>query len=178
MKDTILLVVDVQTALIEEHPYNETKVIKNIKQLIHTSRQAGIEVVYVRHDGGVGGDLEINTKGWQIYHEIAPESGEMIFDKKYCSSFLKTGLKEYIDNKEIKTIILVGMQTEYCIDTTCKTAFEHGYKVIIPKETNTTFDNAYLTSEKLYEFYNYMIWDNRFGQLISVDDLEIELQRG
>ena len=171
MKDTILLVVDVQTALIEEHPYNELNVIKNIKQLIKATRQRGIEVVYVRHDDGVGGDLEHNTMGWQIYPEIGPENGEMIFDKQYCSSFLKTGLKEYLDRKEIKNIILVGLQTEYRIDTTCKSAFEHGFKIFIPMETNTTFDNTYLSGEKLYEYYNYAIWDKRFAQLISIEDL-------
>jgi nicotinamidase-related amidase len=171
MKDTVLLVVDVQTALIEEHPYNESKVIANIKRLITAARQSETEVVYVRHEDGVGEELEPNTRGWQIYHEIAPEQGERIFDKQYNSAFLKTGLKEYLDEKLIKNIILVGMQTEYCIDTTCKAAFEYGYKIIIPKDTNTTFDNKYLTGEKLYEFYNYTIWDKRFAHVTSIEDI-------
>jgi nicotinamidase-related amidase len=171
MKDTVLLVVDVQTALIEEHPYNESKVIANIKDLIETARLSQTEVIYVRHSDGVGEELEPNTRGWQIYHEIAPEQGERIFDKHYNSAFLKTGLKEYLDEKQIKNIILVGMQTEYCIDTTCKVAFEYGYKIIIVKETNTTFDNNHLTAEKLYEYYNNTIWEKRFAQIASMEDI-------
>ena len=73
--------------------------------------------------------------------------------------------------KGIDTIILVGLQTEYCIDTTCKSAFEFGYKIIIPEETNTTFDNEYLSGEKLYEFYNYKIWNKRFANVIPVEDV-------
>ncbi|MHB8131514.1 MAG: cysteine hydrolase family protein [Mobilitalea sp.] len=173
--ETVLLVVDVQTALMVEHPYNEKKVIENIKKLISVSRRKGLEVIYVRHEDGIGEDLEQNSDGWQIYDEIAPEPREMIFDKQFNSAFIKTGLKQYLNNKEIINIILVGLQTDYCIDATCKAAFEHGFKVVIPKETNTTFDNEYLTGEKLYEYYNYKIWDKRFARVIAVEELEKEL---
>lgn len=170
MNDIILLVVDVQTALIQEHPYNEKVVIENIKLLIAECRRKGIEVVYVRHDDGPGSELECGSEGWQIYSEIEPK-GDRIFDKKYNSAFLHTGLKEYLGMKNIKKIILTGMQTEYCIDSTCKSAFEAGYKVIIPKDTNTTFDNEYLSADKLYEFYNYKIWNKRFAEILSIDEI-------
>ena len=171
MKDTILLVVDVQTSMIQEHPYNEKQVIKNIKYLISRCRNNGIEVIYVRHDDGIGSELERNTDGWQIFNEIAPQE-ERIFDKQYNSAFLHTGLKEYLDSKNIKSIILVGLQTEYCIDATCKVAFEYGYNIIIPEETNTTFDNDYLTAKGMYEFYNYKIWNNRFAKVMSIEEIE------
>ncbi|TWH81657.1 cysteine hydrolase family protein [Sedimentibacter saalensis] len=170
MNNTILLVVDVQTALIEEHPYNEQNVIDNIKRLITVARYNEKEVIYVRHDDGKGEELEYGTDGWQIYYEIKPNNNEKVFEKQYNSAFLKTGLKEYLDSKKIDTIILTGLQTEYCIDTTCKAAFEHGYKLIIPEETNTTFDNEYLDGQKLYNFYNYKIWNNRFAKVLSLDE--------
>lgn len=175
MKDTILLVVDVQNAIITEHPYNEEEVIQNIKRIISISRNSGTEVIYVRHDDGIGGDLERGTQGWGIYNEVAPREEEKIFDKQYNSAFLQTGLKDYLDTKKVKTIILVGMQTEYCIDTTCKVAFEHGFNILIPQETNTTFDNQYLSGEKIVEYYNYKIWNTRFARLVTVDELEKQL---
>ncbi|OIK16186.1 cysteine hydrolase [Bacillus sp. MUM 116] len=169
MPKCVLLVVDVQTALVNEHPYNERKVIENIKNLISVARDHEKEVVFVRHDDGVGTELEYGTDGWQIYDEIAPNKDEKVFEKQYNSAFLKTGLKEYLDTKNVNSIILVGMQTEYCIDTTCKNAFEFGYKLIIPEETNTTFNNEYLSGEKLYEFYNFKIWNKRFASVLPVD---------
>lgn len=170
MSNIVLLVVDVQTALIKEHPYNELKVIDNIKRLIHAARENQKEVIYVRHNDEKGEELEYGTDGWQIYHEIVPENKERIFDKQFNSAFIKTGLKEYLDSKKVDTIILVGLQTEYCIDATCKSAFEHGYKVIIPEDTNTTFDNEYLPGDRLYSFYNKKIWNKRFADALSIDE--------
>lgn len=171
MSNIILLVVDVQNALIKAHPHNEQRVIENIKKLILIARDNKKEVIYVRHDDGKGTDLEKGADGWQIYNEITPDNSEFIIEKEYNSAFYKTGLKEYLESKEIDTIILVGMQTEYCIDATLKSAFDFGYKIIIPKETNTTFDNEYLSGEKLYEFYNYKIWKKRFANVLSMDDV-------
>lgn len=171
MSNIVLLVVDVQNTLINANPYNEQRVIENVKKLILNARDNKKEVLYVRHDDGKGTELESGTYGWQIYDEIAPNSTELIFEKQYNSAFYKTNLKEYLDSKDIDTIILVGLQTEYCIDATCKSAFDHGYKIIIPEETNTTFDNDYLSGEKLYEFYNYKIWNKRFADVISVEEV-------
>jgi nicotinamidase-related amidase len=176
MNNIVLLVVDVQNALIKDHPYNEQKVIENIKKLILTARNSEKEVIYVRHDDGKGSELEQGTDGWQIYNEIAPKSGELIFEKQYNSAFVKTELKKCLESKGIDTIILVGLQTEYCIDATCKSAFEHGYKVIMPEGTNTTFDNEYLSGERLYEFFNYKIWNKRFANVVSIDDVVKVLQ--
>ena len=61
------------------------------------------------------------------------------------------------------------MQTEYCIDTTCKVAFEHGFKLTIPEGTNTTFDNDYMTGKEIYEYYNFKIWKNRFAKLEKLE---------
>lgn len=171
MGKIVLLIVDVQNALINEHPYNGQRVIENIKKLILTARDNKKEVLYVRHNDGEGTELENGTYGWQIYDEISPNSNEVIFEKQYNSAFYKTNLKEYLDSKNIDTIILVGLQTEYCIDATCKSAFDYGYKIIMPEETNTTFDNEYLSGEKLYEFYNYKIWNRRFASVIQVDEV-------
>ncbi|GMA99531.1 cysteine hydrolase family protein [Pelosinus sp. IPA-1] len=171
MSNIVLLVVDVQNALIKAHPHNGQRVIENIKKLILSARDNQKEVIYVRHDDGKGTDLEKGTNGWQIYNEIAPNNSEFIVEKEYNSSFHKTGLRDYLESKDIDTIILVGLQTEYCIDTTLKSAFDYGYKIIIPKETNSTFDNEYLSGEKLYEFYNYKIWNKRFANVLPMDDV-------
>ena len=176
MSRIVLLVVDVQNALIKAHPHNEQRVIENIKKLILTARDNKKEVLYVRHDDGKDTELEQGTDGWQIYDDIAPNNNELIFEKQFNSAFLKTGLREYLESTEINTIILVGLQTEYCIDATCKSAFDYGYKIIIPEETNTTFDNEYLSGEKLYQYYNYKIWNKRFANVLSVDDVVKILQ--
>jgi nicotinamidase-related amidase len=171
MNNVVLLVVDVQNALIKKHPYNEKKVIENIKKLILTARGTNREVIYVRHDDGMGTEFEKGTDGWQIYDDVEPNDNEYIVEKKYNSAFHKTGLREYLESNKIDTIILVGLQTEYCMDATIKSAFDYEYKIIVPEETNTTFDNEFLSGEKLYEFYNYKIWNKRFANVLSLEDV-------
>ena len=171
MSNTALLVVDVQEALVSENPYNREFTIKNIENLINSCRNNNMEVIYVQHDGGKGDELEAGTSGWQIYNQISPKNGEKIVAKNFNSSFKNTELKDYLNEKNIDTIILVGMQTEYCIDTTCKVAFEHGFRLIIPEGTNTTFDNDYMTGKEIYEYYNFKIWKNRFAKLETFESV-------
>lgn len=46
-------------------------------------------MIYVRHEDGIGEELEVGTDGWQIYHEIAPEKDEKIFEKNIIAHFSK-----------------------------------------------------------------------------------------
>ena len=153
-----LLVIDVQNALIEEGPFACKEVVSNIKLLIDKGRVCGLEVMYVQHIGQDGSALEEGSDGWKIYDKIAPETSEVVISKSYNSSFRKTELKKYLDDKGIDRLIITGMQKEYCIDTTSKVAFGYGYNLIIPEMTNTTYDNSLFVAEDIYNHYNYKIF--------------------
>lgn len=171
-----MIVIDMQNALVKAHPYNEKGVIENIKRLLEACRQNHIPVIYVRHDGGIEDELEYNTEGWQIYSEIAPTADEPIFDKCYNSAFRKTKLKEYLDEHHMKNLILVGMQSEFCMDTSCKVAFEYGYELCIPKDTTTTFDGPEMSGEARARFYEEQIWKGRFAKVEEVERVIKEIQ--
>lgn len=176
MEDTALLVIDMQTALVQENPYNINNLLKNIEHIITLCRDNSLEAIYIRHDGGADDELECGTKGWQIYKTLRPMSDEKIFEKKFNSAFKETKLKEYLESKNIKRLIITGMQTEYCMDASIKVAFEYGYEIIIPKETNTTYDTQFLTGQELYEFYNDKIWDGRYAQIMTIEELERKIK--
>jgi len=177
MKNTALLVIDVQNALVSAEPYAIKEVICNIERLINTCRKNNVEVIYIQHNDKIGEELEPQLEGWKIYKEINPNKNEKIICKNYNSAFKETNLKEYLEDKGINQLIITGMQTEYCIDATCKAAFEYGFKLIIPEKTNTTFDNGSISQEELYKFYNYRIWDGRFGTVVSVEDVMEGIKR-
>lgn len=61
------------------------------------------------------------------------------------------------------------MQTEYCIDATCKSALERGYQVILPKGGTTTYDNDFLSAEMLCRYYEEKIWNGRFASVLAPD---------
>lgn len=170
MKSTALLVVDVQNALVLAEPFEIKEVISNIKRLIKTCRENNVEVIYIQHNGKAGGELEPNSDGWKIYGEIGPNTNEKVICKNYNSAFKETILKEYLNSKGLNQLIITGMQTDYCIDTTCKVAFEYGFKLIIPEKTNTTFDNGNISAKDLYEHYNFNIFNDRFGIVENIDN--------
>ena len=80
--------------------------------------------------------------------------------------FKETGLKEYLDQQGIEKLVLWGMQTEYCVDTSVKVAFEHGYKLVVPEGTVTTFDGDDIPAETINDFYEN-IWDERFADVLD-----------
>lgn len=172
-----LIIVDMQTALVGAGPYNSAAVIENIKALLNACRKREIPVIYIRHDGGNGDELEHGSTGWAIYKGIAPLPNEKIFEKQYNSAFRKTGLRAYLDEIGAKNIILCGMQTEYCLDATCKVAFEYEYKVTIPQSTTTTFNNAFASGKDLSEYYENQIWNNRYAQIVSMKQVLAEINQ-
>ena len=76
----------------------------------------------------------LGSPAWEIHSAIAPLPGETIIEKRYSSAFKDTGLDDTLKEKNIRTLVVCGMQTEYCVDASVKSAFERGYKVFIPKD--------------------------------------------
>mgnify|MGYP006314476565 CR=1 FL=1 len=165
----VLLVVDTQKAIINEKLYNFDLCKRCVKELINKARNNGVEVIFVRHDDGFGCELTKGNDGFEIYEEFKPKDNEIIFDKTVNSSFKDTGLLEYLKEKNEDTVIIVGLQTDYCIDATIKAGVEHGFKMIVPENTNTTFDNRYMSAEETYKYYNEFIWNKRYAECVSFE---------
>jgi nicotinamidase-related amidase len=128
-KDTALLVVDVQTGVIDwsEPSCNGGEVLANIKELLTKARASGTPIIYVQHDGYEGGRLEPGTSGWEIHPAVAPAEGETVVRKRASDSFYETTLRQELDGRGIKHLVVVGCRTQYCVDTTCRRATTLGY---------------------------------------------------
>ncbi len=170
MKDIALLVVDVQKGLIDDHPYREIELLEEIRALTERARANEVEVVYVRHCEDDPNGLFPGNPAWQVLPAIAPHEGERVFDKRFSSAFKDTGLDEYLRGKGVKTLVISGMQTEYCIDATVKSAFERGYKVYMPEGGSTTYDNRLFSADTLVDFYEKDIWNGRFADVLLLDE--------
>lgn len=165
----VLLIVDTQKAIVNNRLYRYKLFESNVKKLISTARKKNIEVIYVRHDDGEGTELTAGNSGFEIYDGFAPACNEKVFNKTVNSAFRDTGLAEYLKNKGEYTVIIAGLQTDYCIDATVKAGFEHGFKMIVPANTNSTFDNPYMTAEQSYSYYNEFMWSKRYASCISFE---------
>ena len=166
----ILLVVDTQKELVNDQLYNYETFIQNICLLIKKARENNIEVVYVIHDDGHQSTLTKGKDGFEIFDQFKPDLYEKIFVKHVNSAFKDTGLLEYLRQKHENDIIIVGLQTDKCINASIISGFEHGFHMIIPAFANSTLDNEYMNSQKSYQYYNEFMWNRRYGECISIDD--------
>lgn len=165
-----LIVIDIQEGLVKANPYDAKNLIENTKAIIQHFRDQNMEVVFIRHSEDEG-LLATGSANWQIHHELKPQENEKIFNKYYNSIFKDTELKEYLNNKNITDLTFVGMQVEFCIDTSLKVGFEYGYNLTIVEDAVSTFDNDHLSADKILSFYKEKIWQNRFAQLKTTKEI-------
>ena len=165
-----LIVIDIQEGLVKENPFNTKNFIINTKAIIQHFRDQNIKVIFIRHSEAEG-LLATGSDNWQVYHELKPQENEKIFNKYYNSIFKDTELKEYLNRKNITDVTFVGMQVEFCIDTSVKVGFEYGYKITIVEDAISTFDNIHLSADQILSFYKEKIWRNRFAQLRTTKEI-------
>ncbi|MBC2001335.1 cysteine hydrolase family protein [Listeria marthii] len=173
----ILLIVDTQKLIMTNELYNFDSLVPNIESLIATARKNKLEVIYVRHDDGADTELTKGKEGFEIYEKFAPTHTERIFDKTVNSAFKGTGLLEYLQEKNTKTIIVAGLQTDFCIDATVKCGFEHGFQMIVPAFANSTEANEFMTAENSYKYYNEWMWPDRYANCLSIEETINEMSK-
>ncbi|MDO4667813.1 MAG: cysteine hydrolase family protein [Streptococcus sp.] len=156
---TALLVIDVQNGLMDANPYQSAIFLDKLKKNIRLAREYDIEIIYVRHNSQ---EFEKGTRAWEIVPSIAPLKTDIIIDKTYNSAFKETNLDQYLTDNKISRLILTGMLTNYCIDTTVKVAFELNYKVCVIEGGSTTFDDERIAAADLIEHYEN-IWADNFA---------------
>ena len=67
-------------------------------------------------------------------------------------------------------VSVAGMQTEFCIDTNCRAAFDLGYKVVLAKDGHTTFDTPVLSAAQIIAHHNRTL-NGSFVELAAADDI-------
>lgn len=165
-----LLIVDVQEGAVRREPWRIEEVLENLRTLTNRARASHVPVIYVQHDGAPGDIEEPFTPGWEICASIAPEEGERVIRKRFNSAFRDTMLDDELRAAAIGRLIVTGIQTEYCVDTTIRVAFELGYDVVLPELTNTTWDNGPIPAASIYELFNRRIFDERFARVVPMAD--------
>jgi nicotinamidase-related amidase len=142
-KSSVLLVIDVQMIMFEPVPvYQANLVLKNIKSLIAYYRQHHLPIIFIQHDGTEEQPFGIGKPGWTLHKDIFTVGDEILIHKNFPDAFQKTDLNTILKELEINDLVIVGMQTEYCIDTTCRSAFSLGYNVTLVEDAHSTMDGS------------------------------------
>ncbi len=156
---TALLVIDAQVGLLDgAHRHEE--VVARIGDLIARARAARTPVIYVQHNSDEAGDLlEVGSSGWRIHPSLAPGETDLVVHKRSSDSFYETPLREELDARGITHLVIVGMRTEYCVDTTSRRAVSLGYDVTLATDAHTTTDNDVLPAAHIVAHHNATLDD-------------------
>lgn len=167
MMSSGLLIIDTQVALFTDKKaplYKASEVLKTIQYLINEARKINIPILYIQHTETVGA-FEKNSDGWQIHPSIAPHPRDYVIEKTSWDAFYKTSLNETLTTLGINHLIVTGMQTEYCLDTSLRCGYSNGMSFTVIEDAHTTVD-AFLKAEEIITHHN-RIWHNRFAQVIK-----------
>jgi nicotinamidase-related amidase len=154
--DTALLVIDVQKGMFFDGDpvYDGENLLSKISALIAQARTSGVPVIYVQHNGSAGDPIERGTDGWPIHPAIEPAEGELVIEKWTPDSFHKTTLQQELESRGIKNLVVAGIQTECCVDTTCRRAMTLGYETTLVKDAHSTWNSRTLTAPQIIAHHN------------------------
>ncbi|WP_413382704.1 cysteine hydrolase family protein [Alkalihalobacillus sp. 1P02AB] len=150
-----LLIIDAQQELIdgnqqEKAVFNKEQLIKTINKVIEKAKKLDIPVLFVR-------DLDVaegRGSGFQIHNEIDMPNEAKFFDKTATNSFYGTGLLEHVQSQQIEHIVIMGCETQHCIDSAVRTATIQGMDVTLVGNGHSTKGNDVLSAEQIINHHN------------------------
>lgn len=177
LSESALIVTDLQNYFLNpgSHAYipSAPAILGNIKKLTAIFRNAGQPVIYTRHTNSLT-DAGMMAHWWKDL--IHPESksselidgfcypGDIILEKHQYDAFYGTNLDDVLKKNKVSTLVICGVMTNLCCETTLRTAFVKGYHPVLPIDATA----AYNRKLHLATFSNLAFG---FAPVITVDEL-------
>jgi nicotinamidase-related amidase len=151
-----LLVVDVQNGMfkLSKPLYRSASILIGIKKLIQSARSYNIPIIFIQHCGKEKSIFEKGSTGWKIHPIIAPNESKIIIEKKFSDAFQESNLDTTLKELSVDTIIICGLVTEGCIDTTVRRAYSLGYKIEVASDCHSTTDSKVLNAKQIVDNHN------------------------
>lgn len=171
-KNTALLVIDVQQGVFElgSPVYEGEALIERINHLIQQARQAECPVIFIQHSGtSTRHPLHPDNPGWAYHLAIDLRDTDIVVHKTAPDSFKKTTLKAILKDLNIKKLVIVGMQTDCCINATTRRAAQLGFDVIVIEDAHSTIDSKTMTAREIIVAHNKAFVEENIATLVSSD---------
>lgn len=119
------------------------------------ARASGAAVIFVRHDHEDPNSMWApGQPGHAFFPDLAPEGEDMVVGKTSCDAFRDTELAGVLAGRAIDTLMIGGYASEYCVDTTVRSAASRGYRTVVLADAHTTRDRAHLEAERIVAHHN------------------------
>lgn len=136
----------------------ETVVIPNVQQILTFFREHGLQVIHLTFGAELTdlGDIPrcfrpiaramnsiVGTAEHRILEQVKPIEGELVINKRSASPFNSTGIDNVLRNMGIQYLIVTGISTNMCIETTARDAADRGYSVVVVEDCCGADSEAY-----------------------------------
>ena len=173
-----MMIIDVQSAFFDKNGticvYHGEELLKTIKNLISRARKASVPVIYVQHDGDKGTPFEPGKPSWPIHPAIAPLGSDLVIHKRTPDSFYGTTLQTELESRGIRKLIITGIQSDWCVDTTVRRAYSLEYEVTVVEDAHSTYDTKILKAPQIIAHHN-SIFGGRFAKLKKADEINFSV---
>lgn len=137
-----LLVIDVQNdyfaegKMALEKPTEALRVIGELETAFHKKK---MPIIYIQHIKESPADFfEQGSLGAQLHPSLAITDSSKIIEKQYPNSFFKTTLQQTLKDLAIEQVVITGMMTHMCVDSTTRASAELGYQPIVIADATAT----------------------------------------
>lgn len=173
-RDSALLIVDMQRGLLDGSSgvHDADGLLERIHALIARATALRVPVIYVVDDD-VG---EVGSPTWEVHPKIAPRQTDLRLRKTACDAFHETSLRDELEARAIRHLVIAGCKTEACIDTTCRRAVTLGYAVTLVADGHSTTDVEPMPAPQIIAYHNKIL--NEFGAYVAGAPREIIVAPG
>lgn len=142
MKNRALIVIDLQRGAFDGVRLSvisePDRLIGNALALVSAARMSSMPIIFIQHCEGAGEVFEEGSVQGQLHESLAPLPSEKVLKKYASSAFEKTDLEARLKDLEIKELVLCGLQSEFCVSSTAKSALKLGFGVVVATDGHRT----------------------------------------
>jgi nicotinamidase-related amidase len=176
---TALLIIDIQN---DYFPGGAMEVVgattaaNQAAKLLAAFRQKARPIIHIQHIATRAGATFFlpNTVGAKIHESVRPGPDEAIFQKHFPNSFRETGLLEHLRDAEISRLVIAGMMTHMCIDTTTRAAADLGFACSLAYDASATrtlsFNGVKVSAESVQTAYLAAL-NGLFAKVLTTNEL-------
>ena len=176
--NTAVLVIDVQQGLCEGPgaAFDCAGTIRRINIVTRHAREVGAPVIFIQHESE-GGYLRHGTEAWQLAKDLEAESTDQFVRKTTPDSFLRTDLESLLEKQQVERLVICGMHTEFCVDTTTRKALALGFSVTLVSDAHTSAGNNTLSPQQVIAHHNTTLTNiSSFGPRVkAVPSSEVKI---
>lgn len=152
----VLIVIDMQKSLFANPRLNAELVIENINQMAATVRQHQGQVIYIQHNGSEEENLARGSAGWALLDTLDIQPADLKIEKTICDAFYGNDLLEAVTRLAPERLIIMGCASDFCVDTTIRSAVSHRFNVFVTADGHTTAERPHLDAAAIIEHHNWM----------------------